>query len=140
MIQIGQGLFLKIKKEVYFRMKNDYNEIYKYEVFNDGYDIYKDNALLISQREPYGKPIDNQLTFEENCLMQLENITNEEQISDEMSLEDKVEMLTQTIQELLTTVIPSLTINDKVDEIEETEENSYTDEDDEDAYVDEEVE
>ena len=61
-------------------MKKDYNEIYKYEVFNDGYDIYKDNALLISQREPYGKPIDNQLTFEENCLMQLENITNEEQI------------------------------------------------------------
>ena len=121
-------------------MKKDYNEIYKYEVFNDGYDIYKDNVLLISQREPYGKPIDNQLTFEENCLMQLENITNEEQISDEMSLEDKVEMLTQTIQELLTTVIPSLTINDKVEEIEETEENSYTDEGDEDAYVDEEVE
>ena len=121
-------------------MKKDYNGIYKYEVFNDGYDIYKDNALLISQREPYGKPIDNQLTFEENCLMQLENITNEEQISDEMSLEDKVEMLTQTIQELLTTVIPSLTINDKVEEIEEIEENSYTDEDDEDAYVDEEVE
>ena len=121
-------------------MKKDYNEIYKYEVFNDGYDIYKDNALLISQREPYGKPIDNQLTFEENCLMQLKNITDEEQLSDEMPLEDKVEMLTQTIQELLTTVIPSLTINDKVEEIEETEENSYTDEDDEDAYVDEEVE
>ena len=121
-------------------MKNDYNGIYEYEVFNDGYDIYKDNVLLISQREPYGKPIDNQLTFEENCLMQLENITAEEQISDEMSLEDKVEMLTQTIQELLTTVIPSLTINDKVEEIDETEENSYTDEDDEDAYVDEEVE
>lgn len=121
-------------------MKNDYNGIYEYEVFNDGYDIYKDNALLISQREPYGKPIDNQLTFEENCLMQLENITNEEQISDEMSLEDKVEMLTQTIQELLTTVIPSLTINDKVEEIEETEDYSYNEEDDEDTDIDEEVE
>ena len=122
-------------------MKNDYNGIYEYEVFNDGYDIYKDNALLISQREPYGKPIDNQLTFEENCLMQLENITNEEQISDEMSLEDKVEMLTQTIQELLTTVIPSLTINDKVEEIEETEDDSdYMDDGNEDIGVDEEVE
>ena len=122
-------------------MKKDYNEIYKYEVFNDGYDIYKDNALLISQREPYGKPIDNQLTFEENCLMQLENITNEEQISDEMSLEDKVEMLTQTIQELLTTVIPSLTINDKVEEIEEIEGGGdNVDDSDEYAYVDEEVE
>ena len=121
-------------------MKKDYNGIYKYELFNDGYDIYKDNVLLISQREPYGKPIDNQLTFEENCLMQLKNITDEEQLSDEMSLEDKVEMLTQTIQELLTTVIPSLTINDKVEEIEETEENSYTDEDDEDADVYEEAE
>ena len=121
-------------------MKKDYNGIYKYEVFNDGYDIYKDNVLLISQREPYGKPIDNQLTFEENCLMQLENITNEEQISDEMSLEDKVEMLTQTIQELLTTVIPSLTINDKVEEIEETEDYSDNEEDDEDTYADEEVE
>ena len=121
-------------------MKKDYNEIYKYEVFNDGYDIYKDNALLISQREPYGKPIDNQLTFEENCLMQLENITAEEKLSDEMSLEDKVEMLTQTLQELLTTVIPSLTINDKVEEIEETEDNGDAEEDDEDADVDEEVE
>ena len=121
-------------------MKNDYNGIYEYEVFNDGYDIYKDNVLLISQREPYGKPIDNQLTFEENCLMQLENITNEEQISDEMSLEDKVEMLTQTIQELLTTVIPSLAINDKVEEIEETEDYSGNEEDYEDTYVDEEVE
>ena len=121
-------------------MKNDYNGIYEYEVFNDGYDIYKDNVLLISQREPYGKPIDNQLTFEENCLMQLENITNEEQISDEMSLEDKVEMLTQTIQELLTTVIPSLTINDKVEEIEETEDYSGNEEYEEDTGVDEEVE
>ena len=122
-------------------MKNDYNGIYEYEVFNDGYDIYKDNVLLISQGEPYGKPIDNQLTFEENCLMQLENITNEEQISDEMSLEDKVEMLTQTIQELLTTVIPSLTINDKVEEIEETEGDSdYMEDGGEDADIDEEVE
>ena len=122
-------------------MKNDYNGIYEYEVFNDGYDIYKDNVLLISQREPYGKPIDNQLTFEENCLMQLENITNEEQISDEMSLEDKVEMLTQTIQELLTTVIPSLTINDKVEEIEETEDDSdYMEDGGEDTDTDEEVE
>lgn len=122
-------------------MKNDYNGIYKYEVFNDGYDIYKDNALLISQREPYGKPIDNQLTFEENCLMQLENLTDEEQLSDEMPLEDKVEMLTQTLQELLTTVIPSLTINDKVEEIEETEGDSdYMDDGDEDVDTDEEVE
>ena len=122
-------------------MKNDYNGIYEYEVFNDGYDIYKDNVLLISQREPYGKPIDNQLTFEENCLMQLENITNEEQISDEMSLEDKVEMLTQTLQELLTTVIPSLTINDKVEEIDETEDDSdYMDDGGDYADTDEEVE
>ena len=122
-------------------MKKDYNGIYKYELFNDGYDIYKDNALLISQREPYGKPIDNQLTFEENCLMQLENLTDEERLSDEMSLEDKVEMLTQTLQELLTTVIPSLTINDKVEEIEEMEDDSDDMEDcDEDADVDEEVE
>ena len=122
-------------------MKKDYNGIYKYELFNDGYDIYKDNVLLISQREPYGKPIDNQLTFEENCLMQLENITNEEQTSDEMSLEDKVEMLTQTIQELLTTVIPSLTINDKVEEMEEIEGGGdNVDDSDEYAYVDEEVE
>ena len=122
-------------------MKKDYNGIYKYELFNDGYDIYKDNALLISQREPYGKPIDNQLTFEENCLMQLENITDEERLSDEMSLEDKVEMLTKTLQELLTTVIPSLTINDKVEEIEETEDDSDDMEDGyEDADVDEEVE
>ena len=46
-----------------------------YEIFEDGYEIYLDGTLWIKQRGEYSKPIDKELSFEENCLAQIEEIT-----------------------------------------------------------------
>ena len=46
-----------------------------YEIFSDGYEIYLDGTLWIKQRGEYSKPIDKVLSFEENCLAQIEEIT-----------------------------------------------------------------
>ena len=46
-----------------------------YEIFDDGYEIYLDGTLWIKQRGEYSKPIDKELSFEENCLAQIEAIT-----------------------------------------------------------------
>ena len=46
-----------------------------YEIFSDGYEIYLDGILWIKQRGEYSKPIDKELSYEENCLAQIEEIT-----------------------------------------------------------------
>ena len=46
-----------------------------YEIFDDGYDIYLDGSLWISQHEPYGHPMDASKSYEENCLLQIEELT-----------------------------------------------------------------
>lgn len=46
-----------------------------YEIFDDGYEIYLDKVLWITQRGEYSKPIDREKSFEENCLLQIEEIT-----------------------------------------------------------------
>ena len=46
-----------------------------YMIFEDGYEIYLDNKLWISQRNEHSKPIDKDLSFEENCLTQIEKLT-----------------------------------------------------------------
>ena len=46
-----------------------------YEIFEDGYEIYLDGVLWIKQRGQYGKPIDKELSYEENCLAQIEELT-----------------------------------------------------------------
>ena len=46
-----------------------------YEIFEDGYEIYLDGTIWIKQRGQYGKPIDKDKTYEENCLAQIEKIT-----------------------------------------------------------------
>ena len=48
-----------------------------YQIFEDGYDIYLDGEPWISQREPYGKMYDKTKSYEENCLLQIEEITKE---------------------------------------------------------------
>lgn len=56
-----------------------YNENIKYEILEDGYNIYRnengEDKIWISQRGDYSKPIDSQKSFEENCIAQLEQIT-----------------------------------------------------------------
>lgn len=52
-----------------------YNEHLTYEVTEDGYDIFLDGKLWITQHGDYGKPMDASKTFEENAILQLDEIT-----------------------------------------------------------------
>lgn len=46
-----------------------------YEILEDGYEIYLDGQIWIRQRGLYSKPMDKEKSFEENCLMQIEELT-----------------------------------------------------------------
>ena len=48
-----------------------------YEVLENGYMIYLDGRPWVDQREPYSKPMDASKSYEENCLLQIEDITAE---------------------------------------------------------------
>ena len=45
-----------------------------YEVSNNGYSIYLDGVLWITQYDDYGKPMDFTKSYEENCIMQIEDM------------------------------------------------------------------
>lgn len=47
---------------------------YTYELFNDGYDIYKDGNLVTTQREPYAHVYKSNGTYEENAILQIETL------------------------------------------------------------------
>ncbi len=53
-----------------------------YEILEDGYMIYLDGKPWIKQRGTYGKPMDASKTYEENCLLQIEDITAEPEKDD----------------------------------------------------------
>ena len=59
-----------------------------YEIFEDGYEIYLDGVLWIKQRGQYGKPIDKELSYEENCLAQIEEITTVIEPSNPYGIDD----------------------------------------------------
>lgn len=48
-----------------------------YEILSDGYMIYLDGKAWVKQRGDYGKPMDSSKSYEENCLLQIEDITAE---------------------------------------------------------------
>ena len=48
---------------------------YFYEILDKGYDIYQGETKIIEQHDPYGKVFDPNGTYEENCLIQLDQIT-----------------------------------------------------------------
>lgn len=54
---------------------NKYNEEISYEILENGYRIYLNGNPWIAQLDEYSKPMDKNKSFEENCLMQLEEIT-----------------------------------------------------------------
>lgn len=56
-------------------MAKQYNENLSYEIFEDGYDIYLNGEPWISQRAPYNKVYKSDGTDEENCMIQLEELT-----------------------------------------------------------------
>lgn len=53
-----------------------------YEILEDGYMIYLDGKPWIKQCGTYGKPMDASKTYEENCLLQIEDITAEPKPND----------------------------------------------------------
>ena len=63
-----------------------YNDTISYEFFDDGYDIYLEGKPWISQRAPYNKIYKADGTDEENCMIQLEELTRE---PEEVETEDK---------------------------------------------------
>ena len=48
-----------------------------YEIFGDGYEIYLGENRWIKQRGKYGKPMNKNKSYEENCLLQIEELTLE---------------------------------------------------------------
>lgn len=54
-----------------------YNENISYEIKNNGYNIYLDGKLWITQPEPYTNLYVPEGTYEENCLAQLAELTRE---------------------------------------------------------------
>ena len=59
-----------------------------YEIFDDGYEIYLDSTLWIKQRGEYSKPIDKELSYEENCLAQIDEITTVIELSNPYGIDD----------------------------------------------------
>lgn len=52
-----------------------YNDSISYKIVENGYEIYLDGKLWITQYEPYGHPMDSSKSYEENCLLQIEELT-----------------------------------------------------------------
>ena len=52
-----------------------YNDNISYKILDNGYEIYLDGVLWITQYEPYAHPYDKNKSYEENCLMQIEELT-----------------------------------------------------------------
>ena len=54
-----------------------YNDDYSYEIYDDGYDIFADDMVVITQRGAFSKPYDSSKSYEENCILQLDDMTKE---------------------------------------------------------------
>lgn len=54
-----------------------YTDNISYEIVENGYNIYYDGQVWITQREPYGKIFKPKDSYEENCIEQLKSITKE---------------------------------------------------------------
>ena len=52
-----------------------YNDSISYEIKDNGYEIYLDGKLWITQYEKFSKPMDKTKSYEENCLMQIAELT-----------------------------------------------------------------
>ena len=84
-----------------------------YTLSEDGYDIYFGDKLTLSQHEPY-IPYPS-LGYEGSCLKQIEEMCSEpEAAPDTMeqrlsALEEENAMLSSTLDDILTNVIPTIT-------------------------------
>ena len=76
-----------------------YNENISYEILENGYKIYLDGKLSIEQLAEYAKPYDTAKTYEENCLLQLEDITATATAHTD-TLEDRVTVVESAVMDI----------------------------------------
>ena len=76
-----------------------YNENISYEIVENGYKIYLDGKLWIEQLDEFAKPIDATKTYEENCLLQLADITNTATAHTD-TLEDRVTVVESAVMDI----------------------------------------
>ena len=76
-----------------------YNENISYEILENGYKIYLDGKLWIEQLDGYAKPYDTAKTYEENCLLQLEDITTTATAHTD-TLEDRVTVVESAVMDI----------------------------------------
>ena len=74
-----------------------YNENISYEIVDNGYKIYLDGKLWIEQLDEFAKPIDANKTYEENCLLQLADITATAQTD---TLEERVTVVESAVMHI----------------------------------------
>lgn len=72
-----------------------------YEISEDGYDIYLSENVWISQHGEYGKPIDKEKTYEENCLAQIENVMTAMTATEEPPVESQEIEVEPTTDDIL---------------------------------------
>ena len=71
-----------------------------YKILSDGYEIYLDGVLWIRQRRENGKSISQFKTYEENCLMQIEEIVNPPKIEEKYTLDEAAQVIAQEVSRL----------------------------------------
>ena len=77
-----------------------YNEKISYEILDNGYKIYLDGKLWIEQLDEFAKPYDATKTYEENCLLQLEDITATAHTAHTDTLEDRVTVVESAVMDI----------------------------------------
>lgn len=88
------------------------NEKISYEICDDGYDIYLNNRIWVTQHEPYIPYPD--LGYEGSCLKQIEEICKVEEPQEDnteqrlSALEAENTNLYTTIDDILTNIIPAM--------------------------------
>lgn len=74
------------------------NKPIAYTVEKDGYTIYLDSKPWIEQKEPYGKPMSSDKSYEENCLLHIDSLVQAEKSAD--TLEERIARLEEKVGEL----------------------------------------
>lgn len=79
------------------------NKPIAYTVEKDGYTIYLDGKPWIEQKEPYGKPMSSDKSYEENCLLHIDSLVQAEKSAD--ALEEKLEEANNQITDLQMAIV-----------------------------------
>ena len=72
-----------------------------YDILDNGYVIKLDDKNWIEQVGENSKPMDSSKSFEENCLLQIEDLTKE--IAEKTPIEDRINAVETVVNTLLMT-------------------------------------